>query len=101
MKAGWEVTEDAFYAHTPYGQLPFTNIIATLNPEAKRQLVLACHFDSKYYPAQWDGREFLGATDSAVPCSMILELARAQDDELKTLKVLQSTQEHIFLYICF
>uniref|UniRef100_A0A673JIA7 Glutaminyl-peptide cyclotransferase n=1 Tax=Sinocyclocheilus rhinocerous TaxID=307959 RepID=A0A673JIA7_9TELE len=86
MKAGWEVTEDAFYAHTPYGHLPFTNIIATLNPEAKRQLVLACHFDSKYYPPQWDGREFLGATDSAVPCSMILELARAQDDELKTLK---------------
>ncbi|XP_016300669.1 glutaminyl-peptide cyclotransferase-like [Sinocyclocheilus anshuiensis] len=86
MNAGWEVTEDAFYAHTPYGQLPFTNIIATLNPAAKRQLVLACHFDSKYYPPQWDGHEFLGATDSAVPCSMILELARAQDDDLKTLK---------------
>ncbi|KAK2878333.1 hypothetical protein Q8A67_019124 [Cirrhinus molitorella] len=86
MNAGWEVTEDSFYAHTPYGQLPFTNIIATLNPAAKRQLVLACHYDSKYYLPQWDGREFFGATDSAVPCSMILELARAQDDELKTLK---------------
>ncbi|XP_065144211.2 glutaminyl-peptide cyclotransferase [Paramisgurnus dabryanus] len=86
LKAGWEVTEDSFYAHTPYGQLPFNNIIATLNPAAKRQLVFACHFDSKYYPPQWDGREFLGATDSAVPCSMILELARAQDDELKAVK---------------
>ncbi|XP_056332658.1 glutaminyl-peptide cyclotransferase [Danio aesculapii] len=86
LKAGWDVTEDSFYAYTPYGQLPFTNIIATLNPAAKRQLVLACHFDSKYYPPQWDGREFLGAIDSAVPCSMILELSRAQDDELKTLK---------------
>ncbi|XP_052008990.1 glutaminyl-peptide cyclotransferase [Xyrauchen texanus] len=86
LKARWEVTEDTFYSQTPYGQLPFTNIIATLNPAAKRQLVLACHFDSKYYPPQWDGLEFLGATDSAVPCSMILELARSQDDELNTVK---------------
>ncbi|XP_056624133.1 glutaminyl-peptide cyclotransferase [Triplophysa dalaica] len=86
LKAGWDVTEDSFYAHTPYGQLPFTNIIATLNPAAKRQLVLACHYDSKYYPPQWDAREFVGATDSAVPCSMILELTRAQDEQLKVIK---------------
>uniref|UniRef100_A0A8B9HMJ2 Glutaminyl-peptide cyclotransferase n=1 Tax=Astyanax mexicanus TaxID=7994 RepID=A0A8B9HMJ2_ASTMX len=86
LKAGWEVTEDHFQGNTPYGQMPFTNIIATLNPSAKRQLVLACHFDSKYYPPQWHGRQFLGATDSAVPCSMILELARALDQELKKIK---------------
>ncbi|XP_072545589.1 glutaminyl-peptide cyclotransferase [Salminus brasiliensis] len=86
LKAGWKVTEDHFQGNTPYGQMPFTNIIATLNPSAKRQLVLACHFDSKYYPPQWHGRQFLGATDSAVPCSMILELARALDQELKTIK---------------
>lgn len=87
LNAGWEVTEDHFQNWTPYGQMPFTNIIATLNPGAKRRLVLSCHYDSKYFPPQWHGREFLGATDSAVPCSMLLEMARAQDKELKTLKV--------------
>ncbi|XP_030643189.1 glutaminyl-peptide cyclotransferase [Chanos chanos] len=86
LKAGWDVSEDKFQAHTPYGQMPFNNIIATLNPSAKRRLVLACHYDSKYYPPQWHGRVFVGATDSAVPCSMLLELARALDQELKTLK---------------
>lgn len=74
-------------SQTPYGPLPFTNLIATLNPLAKRRLVLACHYDSKYYPPQWHGREFQGATDSAVPCAMMLELARALDDDLKAQKV--------------
>lgn len=87
LGAGWEVTEDRFVSQTPYGTLPFTNLIATLNPSAKRRLVLACHYDSKYYPPQWHGMEFQGATDSAVPCAMMLELARALDEELKAQKV--------------
>ncbi|XP_041667849.1 glutaminyl-peptide cyclotransferase [Cheilinus undulatus] len=86
LGAGWDVTEDKFVSQTPYGPLPFTNIIATLNPSAKRRLVLACHYDSKYYPPQWHGVEFLGATDSAVPCAMILELVRALDTELTAQK---------------
>lgn len=86
LGAGWQVTEDRFMSQTPYGALPFTNIIATLNPSAKRRLVLACHYDSKYYPPQFHGREFQGATDSAVPCAMMLELARALDEELKAQK---------------
>ncbi|KAJ3613790.1 hypothetical protein NHX12_020036 [Muraenolepis orangiensis] len=86
LEAGWNVTEDSFEAHTPYGPLTFTNLIATLDPSAKRRLVLACHYDSKYYPPQWHGREFQGATDSAVPCAMMLELARALDQELKAQK---------------
>ncbi|KAM9842974.1 glutaminyl-peptide cyclotransferase [Aulostomus maculatus] len=86
LGAGWEVTEDRFVSQTPYGPLTFTNLIATVNPLAKRRLVLACHYDSKYYPRQWHGREFQGATDSAVPCAMMLELARALDEELKNQK---------------
>ncbi|XP_048830757.1 glutaminyl-peptide cyclotransferase [Brienomyrus brachyistius] len=86
LKAGWDTEEDRFQANTPYGYMTFTNIIATLNPASRRRLVLACHYDSKYYPPQWHGREFLGATDSAVPCAMLLELARALDQELITLK---------------
>jgi len=45
---------------------------ATLDPTAKRFLVLACHFDSKYFK----DFTFIGATDSAVPCSMMIDLAR-------------------------
>ncbi|XP_077476917.1 glutaminyl-peptide cyclotransferase [Stigmatopora argus] len=86
LGAGWDVTEDRFISQTPYGPIPFTNLIVTLNPSAKRRLVLACHYDSKYYAPQWHGMEFLGATDSAVPCAMMLELARALDGELKNQK---------------
>ncbi|XP_054470305.1 glutaminyl-peptide cyclotransferase [Anoplopoma fimbria] len=98
LGAGWEVTEDKFVSQTPYGQLPFTNIVATLNSSANRRLVLACHYDSKYYPPQWHGREFQGATDSAVPCAMMLELARALDEELKAHK---STNPDLTLQMLF
>lgn len=86
LTAGWEVEEDRFQSYTPYGPLTFTNIIATLNPSAVRRLVLACHYDSKYYAPQWHGQEFVAATDSAVPCAMIMELVRTLDQDLKTLK---------------
>lgn len=33
--------------------------------------MLACHFDSK----PTDGYEFIGATDSAVPCAQLMHLA--------------------------
>lgn len=88
---------------TPYGRLPFNNIIATLDPSAKRRLVLACHHDSKYYSPQWQ-REFHGATDSAVPCAMMLELAQALDEDLKAQKVLtplpMTNVESSNLHIC-
>lgn len=58
----WHVETDAFEDDTPnMGRLKFENIIASLNPNATRFLILACHYDSKYFPNQ----EFLGATDSA------------------------------------
>ncbi|KAK6490174.1 glutaminyl-peptide cyclotransferase-like [Huso huso] len=86
LHAGWETEEDTFQADTPYGPLTFSNIIATVNPAAKRRLVLACHYDSKYFPPQQSGRQFVGATDSAAPCAMLLELAQAQDEELLSRK---------------
>lgn len=58
----WHVETDPFKDKTPnMGTLKFENIIASLNPNADRFLILACHYDSKYFPNQ----EFLGATDSA------------------------------------
>ena len=79
---GWSVTSDIFAAKTPiFGELVFENIIAKLNPSAKEVVVLACHYDSKYFP----NMEFLGATDSAVPCAMLLNLASCLQDRLNKL----------------
>ncbi|KAJ3274028.1 hypothetical protein HK104_004191, partial [Borealophlyctis nickersoniae] len=62
---------DSFNDTTPYGVKPFNNIIVTKDPLAKRRLVLAAHFDSKYF----EGFDFIGATDSAVPCAILVDVA--------------------------
>ncbi|XP_034248939.1 glutaminyl-peptide cyclotransferase-like [Thrips palmi] len=80
---GWSVTTDTFPDNTPnFGELIFENIIAKLNPSSKHYIVLACHYDSKYFP----NMEFLGASDSAVPCAMLLSLAQSLQEELQPLK---------------
>ncbi|XP_030618832.1 glutaminyl-peptide cyclotransferase isoform X1 [Delphinapterus leucas] len=94
LQADWVLEVDTFLSQTPYGYRSFSNIISTLNPTAKRHLVLACHYDSKYFP-HWDNRVFVGATDSAVPCAMILELARAIDKQLLSLKMLNLKKARI------
>ncbi|XP_074872647.1 glutaminyl-peptide cyclotransferase-like protein isoform X3 [Carettochelys insculpta] len=86
LAAGWQVELDAFEDRTPRGVVGFANVVATLDPAAARRLVLACHYDSKYFPRDRQGRAFLGATDSAVPCAMLLELATALDAELLKAK---------------
>lgn len=79
----WHVELNSFHDNAPIlGSLHFHNIIATLNPQAERYLVLACHYDSKYMPDV----EFLGATDSAVPCAMLLNLAKVLQEQLKPLQ---------------
>lgn len=79
---GWHIEEDAFSANTPHGSRPFRNIIATLNPNACKRLVLSCHYDSKV------SREntFVGATDSAVPCAQLIYLVKALDGPLQDHK---------------
>lgn len=57
IKLNWNVDVDEFEEETPrFGVLKFLNIIATLNPDADRYLVLACHYDSKYF----ENEEFVG-----------------------------------------
>lgn len=65
------------------GQLQFKNIIASRNPKAKRFLDIACHYDSKYFPG---ANNFVGATDSAVPCAIMIQLAYSLDPLLKKVK---------------
>lgn len=79
----WSVKLDSFHDTVPtFGKLHFHNIIAKLNPKAERYLTLACHYDSKYMKDV----EFLGATDSAVPCAMLLNLAKVLDKHLKSCR---------------
>ncbi|KAI3619361.1 glutaminyl-peptide cyclotransferase [Moniliophthora roreri] len=73
---GWEVEEDEFTDDTPYGKKRFTNVIATKDPAATKRVVLAAHFDSKFF-SSYPMNQFVGATDSAAPCAMMLDLAEA------------------------
>ena len=77
---GMEVYTDDFTAMTPLGDRHFSNIIAhlslnsinyTSNNSNGKKLVLAAHYDSKIF----EEFEFVGATDSAVPCALLLDLA--------------------------
>lgn len=70
----WYVEEDTFTDNTPYGLRSFTNIIATKDPTALRRVILSAHYDSKFFP-NYPDNQFVGATDSAAPCAMMLDLA--------------------------
>lgn len=77
---GYEIENDEFEAVAPrFGKLKFTNVIARLDPQASRFLTLACHYDSKHF----DEFNFLGATDSAVPCAMLIHLAKVLSPYIK------------------
>ena len=60
-------------------EVPFVNLIATRDPPGSLEgdvsrLALVAHYDSKYTP-----KGFIGATDSAAPCAMIMHVARSID----------------------
>ncbi|KAJ1672418.1 hypothetical protein GGF38_000049 [Coemansia sp. RSA 25] len=69
----YAISWDNFTATTPVGKVRMANIIATKNPAAARRLVLAAHYESKVL----DHGEFVGATDSAVPVALMLDVAKA------------------------
>lgn len=82
--------QDSFIASTPIGDVPMTNLVFTYDPDAPRKLVIAAHHDSKYFdsfpanqvssklaPIASTDSQFIGATDSAAPCAMMLDLAQA------------------------
>lgn len=47
----WHIEEDEFTDSTPYGNKKFTNVIATKDPDAPRRIIMAAHFDSKFFPS--------------------------------------------------
>ncbi|CAG8444717.1 8693_t:CDS:2 [Funneliformis caledonium] len=88
----WHVETDEFTDNTPYGQMNFSNIIVTKDIKATKRLVFSAHFDSKYFA---DGG-FIGATDSAVPCAILMDLAYSLDKYLDNRKQDETTLQIIF-----
>jgi glutaminyl-peptide cyclotransferase len=102
----WRVEYDSFQAETPtLGSLNFSNIIATYqSPSSKRQqeptrkrLIISAHYDSKYFAPDASGKIFVGATDSAVPCAMMLHLAEAYENMVAN----STTAPHYDLQLVF
>ncbi|CAL1530517.1 unnamed protein product [Lymnaea stagnalis] len=81
LAIGWTVEEETSVQPTPLGSVTFVNVIATLNPSAKRRVILACHYDSKISPLG-----FVGAMDSAVPCAIMVALAKRLTQRLQVHK---------------
>lgn len=77
----WNITRHTFTAETPKGKVEMTNLIISRHPTALRQLVLAAHHDSKISPSG-----FVGATDSAVPCAIIVDVALALENLMEEAK---------------
>ncbi|SYW81085.1 related to Glutaminyl-peptide cyclotransferase precursor [Ustilago bromivora] len=81
-KLGWHTLQHSFIASTPEGDKNMTNLIFTKNPSAPRKLIIAAHYDSKFFPRGSGMEGFVGATDSAAPCAFMVDLAVALDDAL-------------------
>ena len=81
----WQVTYQNSTSKTPVTgnrDVPFVNLIATRDPPWTQAgevgyLTLVAHYDSKMTP-----EGFIGATDSAAPCAMLMHAARSLDGAL-------------------
>lgn len=81
----WRLTYQNSTSRTPVTgdrDVPFVNLIATRDPPWTTAgevgyLTLVAHYDSKMTP-----EGFIGATDSAAPCAMLMHAARSLDDAL-------------------
>jgi glutaminyl-peptide cyclotransferase len=108
--SNWEISLDEFTEATPRGKVKFTNFIATRDPPGVRtgdvgRLVVTAHYDSKWFKKGSSLEKFIGATDSAVPCAMLMYAALALDKFLsereKKLHISDDLEEPIGLQVCF
>ena len=75
---GLEVRTRAFTAVTSLGPKDMLNIWGVLPGKKQQVILLASHYDSKYFTEF----EFVGANDGASTSGMILELARVLAESL-------------------
>jgi len=72
-RVGLHVREQPFTAETPDGPIPMVNVIGEIRGRRPEVIVLASHYDTKYFPRF----RFVGANDSGSSTGLLLELARA------------------------
>lgn len=81
----WDISLQNSTSKTPVTgdkEIPFVNLIVSRDPPGTSpgevgRLTLVAHYDSKLAPAG-----FIGATDSAAPCAMLMHAARTLDSAL-------------------
>ena len=78
-KRGAQVSDDAFTATTPQGQVAMKNIIAKFPGKSGKAIVVTGHFDTKYFP----NNKFVGASDGGSSTGLLLELARVAQTETR------------------
>ncbi|HEX7295875.1 MAG TPA: M28 family peptidase, partial [Pyrinomonadaceae bacterium] len=69
---GLRVFTDEFTAKTPLGERRMANIVGDVPGEMKDVILLASHYDTKFY----DDMRFVGANDPAASVGTLLEIAR-------------------------
>jgi Zn-dependent M28 family amino/carboxypeptidase len=77
--AGAQVTEDAFVAKTPRGDVPMKNVIVKFPGSSSRVIAITGHFDTKPFP----GRHFVGANDGGSSTGLLLELVHALAGQMR------------------
>jgi glutaminyl-peptide cyclotransferase len=79
----WQITYENSTQNTALKKrIFFSNLIMHRDPPWSKpgdvgRLTLVAHYDSKMTP-----KNFIGATDSAAPCAMLMHIARSIDDAL-------------------
>src|SRR5215204_3655200 len=80
---GLNVSLDEFTATTPQGQKKMANIVGELPGETKTLILLASHYDTKFYKDMY----FVGANDPAASVATLLEIGRVLGSNRERPKV--------------
>ena len=80
------ITQNALLSAFNGDQLPSTNIMAMINPEATSRVLLAAHYDTRPWADNSQRKEdhdtpVLGANDGGSGVAVLLEIARALKDK--------------------
>ncbi|KAL3315858.1 hypothetical protein Ciccas_005496, partial [Cichlidogyrus casuarinus] len=88
----WDIEQVTFEQETPIGTKRFTNILASYKKKTfPKTYALSCHYDSLSTV-----EDFYGSIDSAMPCAMILEIARIYDKYYNSIKPKIGLEIYIF-----
>jgi glutaminyl-peptide cyclotransferase len=80
---GIPITQQAFVAKTPIGDIPMVNLIATIPGTRKERIAITGHYDTKLF------REFrfVGANDGGSSTAFLIELARVLKARANTFTI--------------